>query len=96
VPSYFADPLVRRSPPLQKTPEARAPKAWMNSRLMQKLGASAGKQVLVNSTTKLTAALDDRLPDDCVRIAAAHPSTAPLGPMSGSVTLEKVAVEKAA
>jgi NADH-quinone oxidoreductase subunit G len=68
----------------------------MNSRLMHKLGVSAGKQVLVNSATKLTAALDDRLPDDCVRIAAAHPSSAPIGPMSGSVTLEKVAVERAA
>jgi NADH-quinone oxidoreductase subunit G len=96
VPIYFADPLVRRSPALQKTPEARSPKAWMNSRLMHKLGVSAGKQVLVNSATKLTAALDDRLPDECVRIAAAHPSSAPIGPMSGSVTLEKVAVERAA
>jgi NADH-quinone oxidoreductase subunit G len=96
VPSYFADPLVRRSPPLQKTPEARAPKAWMSSRLMQKLGVSAGRQVLVNAAVRLTAALDDQLPEDCVRIAAAHPSTAPIGPMFASVTLEKLAVERAA
>jgi NADH-quinone oxidoreductase subunit G len=96
VPSYFADPLVRRSAPLQKTPEARPPKAWMNSRLMRKLGVAAGQQVLVNSSAKLVAALDDKLPDECVRIAAAHPSTAPVGPMFGSVTLEKAAVEQAA
>jgi hypothetical protein len=31
-----------------------------------------------------------------VRIAAAHPSTAALGPMFGTVTLSKVASERAA
>jgi NADH-quinone oxidoreductase subunit G len=96
LPIYFADPLVRRSPPLQKTPEARTPKAWMNAQLMQKLGVSPGRQVLVNSAVKLGAALDEKLPEGCVRIAAAHPSTAPIGPMFGSVTLEKVAAERAA
>ncbi len=96
VPIYFADPLVRRSPPLQKTPDARPPRAWMNSRLLQKLGLSAGQQILVNSKAKLTTALDDKLPDECVRIAAAHPSTAPIGPMFASLTLEKVAVGRAA
>jgi NADH-quinone oxidoreductase subunit G len=96
VPIYFADPLVRRSPPLQRTPESRPPRAWMNSRLMQKLQVAAGQQVLVNSATRLLVALDDKLPEDCVRIAAAHPSTAGIGPMFGAVTLEKVAVGRAA
>ncbi|HUQ75645.1 MAG TPA: NADH-quinone oxidoreductase subunit NuoG [Burkholderiales bacterium] len=95
VPAYFADPLVRRSPPLQKTREARPPKAWMNSRLMQKLGIAAGQQVLVNSSAKLTAALDDKLPDECVRIATGHPSTAAL-PMFGSLKVEKAQVQQAA
>jgi hypothetical protein len=31
-----------------------------------------------------------------VRIAAAHPSTAAVGPMFGTLTLEKVAVGRAA
>jgi hypothetical protein len=31
-----------------------------------------------------------------VRIAAAHPSTAPIGPMFGTLALEKVAVGRAA
>jgi NADH-quinone oxidoreductase subunit G len=96
VPSYFADPLVRRSPPLQKTPEARPPRAWMNSRLMQRLAVSHGDKISVNGAARLDVALDDRLPDDCVRISAAHPSTAGIGPMFGSVTLEKVAVGRAA
>ena len=96
VPIYFADPLVRRSPPLQKTRDARPPQAWMNSRLLAKLGVAAGQPVRVNSSVKLMAALDDKLPDDCVRIAAAHPTTAAVGPMFGAVTLARVAVEAAA
>ena len=96
VPVYFTDPLVRRSPPLQKTRDARPPRAWMNSRLLAKLGVAAGQPVLVNSAIKLMAALDDQLPDECVRIAAGHPSTAALGAMFGTLTLAKSAAEKAA
>jgi NADH-quinone oxidoreductase subunit G len=99
VPIYFTDPIVRRSPPLQGTRDARAPRAWMNPRMLQKLGAKAGEQVLVRQSggeARLKAALDPHLPDDCVRIAAAHGSTAVLGPMFGEVTLEKIVVESVA
>jgi len=96
VPIYFADPLVRRSVPLQKTPDAQPPRAWMNAKLMARLGISAGQLVLAEGAARLPAALDDRLPDECVRIAAAHPLTAQLGPMFGTVSLKKVAVERAA
>jgi NADH-quinone oxidoreductase subunit G len=96
VPIYFADPLARRSPPLQKTKDARPPRAWMNSRLLAQLGVAAGQPVLVNGRVKLLAALDDRLPDECVRIAAAHPTTAGVGPMFGAVTLARAAAERAA
>jgi NADH-quinone oxidoreductase subunit G len=96
VPIYFADALVRRSPPLQKTRDSRPPRAWMNSRLLAKLGVAAGQPVLVNGQAKLMAALDDKLPDDCARIAAAHPTTAGVGPMFGAVTLAKAAAERAA
>jgi NADH-quinone oxidoreductase subunit G len=89
VPIYFTDPLVRRSPPLQKTRDARAPRAWMNSRLMTKLGVAAGQQVLVNDAVRLGAALDDKLPDECVRIAAGHPATASVGGMFGALTVER-------
>jgi NADH-quinone oxidoreductase subunit G len=34
---------------------------------------------------------DDRLPADCVRVAAAHALTAALGDMFGAVTLERIA-----
>jgi NADH-quinone oxidoreductase subunit G len=99
VPAYFADPLVRRSPPLQKTREARPPRAWMNATLLERVGVAAGQPVRVKTASgeaKLLAALDERLPHDCVRISAAHPATAPLGPMFGTLTLEKVAVQQAA
>ena len=99
VPIYFSDPIVRRSAPLQKTKDAQPPKAWMNARLMARLGISKTNYVLVKSgsgSAKLVAALDERLPDECVRIAAGHASTAELGPMFGTVTLERIAAERAA
>jgi NADH-quinone oxidoreductase subunit G len=96
VPAYFADPLVRRSPPLQETRQARLPAARMNARTLEKLGLRAGQPVLVQGRTKLEAALDAGVPDDCVRIAAAHPSTADAGPMFGTVRVEKLQVERAA
>jgi NADH-quinone oxidoreductase subunit G len=99
VPIYFADPLVRRAPALQKTRDAQPPRAWMNGRLLKKLGLAEGQAVLARmqaGPARLKAALDDKLPDDCVRIAAAHESTADLGAMFGAVSLEKAPVEKVA
>jgi NADH-quinone oxidoreductase subunit G len=99
VPIHFADPLVRRAPALQKTRDAQPPRAWMNGRLLKKLGLAEGQAVLARmqaGPARLKAALDDKLPDDCVRIAAAHESTADLGPMFGSLSLEKAPVEKVA
>jgi len=103
VPIYFADPLARRSPPLQRTRDAQAPRAWMNARLMQSLGVQAGGLVLVKQgqgaqagEAGLVAALDDKLPDNCVRVAAGHASTAELGPMFGAVSVEKITSQRAA
>ena len=104
VPIYFADPLVRRAPSLQKTRDAQPPRAFMNTKLMQSLGVTAGQPVLAKPSggngaageARLLAALDDALPDDCVRVSAAHPSTAALGPMFGSLSIEKLAAERAA
>ncbi|MDH3320692.1 MAG: NADH-quinone oxidoreductase subunit NuoG [Betaproteobacteria bacterium] len=99
VPIYFADPLVRRAPALQETRDAQPPRAWMNARLLQKLGVAPGQPLIVRQgegSARLAAALDDQLPDDCVRVAAAHASTAGLGPMFGSVELQKAPMEKVA
>jgi NADH-quinone oxidoreductase subunit G len=99
VPIYFADPLVRRAHALQRTRDAQPPKAWMNAALLQRLGVAAGQPVLVRQgagEARLVAALDERLPEGCVRVAAAHASTASLGAMFGELSLEKLAAVKAA
>jgi len=99
VPIYFADPLARRSVPLQKTRDARAPKAWMNKKLFAQLNLNSEEKIkitLEKGQAVLFAAIDDKLPDNCVRVAAGHASTAGLGAMFGAVTLERVSAEKAA
>ena len=59
--------------------------------LLAKLGLADGQAVRVKQgagEVGLTAALDDRLPRDCVRIAAAHSATRDMGPMSGELRVE--------
>jgi NADH-quinone oxidoreductase subunit G len=71
----------------------------MNSRLMGELGVAARQFVLVKQgagEARLMAALDDKLPDGCVRVAAGHASTAGLGAMFGTVQVQKATVQQAA
>jgi len=99
VPIYSADALVRRSPSLQKTSDARTPRCWMNAALLKSLEVAPGQPVLVRQGTgeaRLEAALDDKLPEGCVRVAAGHPSTAGLGAMFGSLSVARVEMEQAA
>jgi NADH-quinone oxidoreductase subunit G len=99
VPAYFADALVRRAESLQKTADAKPPRARMNANLMAELGVADGDRVLVRMGTgeaRLEAVADERVAKGCVRIAAAHPSTAALGAMSGVVSVEKISVREAA
>jgi len=99
VPINFADPLVRRSEPLQKAADSRPPRARMNAKLMAEFGLQDGDRVRVrlgSGVAELPAAVDDRLADNCVRIAAAHLSTAGLGPMFGQLKIEKITAMAAA
>jgi NADH-quinone oxidoreductase subunit G len=92
VPIFFSDPIVRRSPPLQATRAARPPRALANARTLAGFNVAPGDKVRARqgeASALLEAALDDTLPDDVVRIAAAHESTAGLGAMFGPVTLER-------
>jgi len=94
VPIYFADSLVRRAQPLQLTRDALPPSAWMPGALMDRLELREGDIVRITQQggeARLPVKRDDHLPADCVRVAAAHPLTAALGDMFGSVTLERVA-----
>jgi len=93
VPIHFADGLARRSPPLQHTADAQSPRASMNRGTAAGLQVAEGDQVRVTqggAVVMLFAHLDDRIPDGCVRVPAAHPLCAGLGPAGGEIGLERV------
>jgi NADH-quinone oxidoreductase subunit G len=93
VPIYFADALVRRSEPLQRTKDAQPPKARMHRVTLSSVGVAEGAQVKVKQgrgEAVLTAVVDAGVPPGVVRIAAAHASTCNLEGLSGPVSLEKV------
>ena len=93
VPIYFADALVRRAPSLQKTRDAQVPVARMNAATLAGVGAADGRSVRVKGSegvAVLNAVLDNTVPDGCVRIAAAHPSTATIGGLSDMIVVECV------
>ena len=91
VPIYFADPLVRRANSLQKTAEARAPVLRASAATLARLKLTAGASTRVKqdgAEATLEVALDDGVPEGCVRVPAAHRATATLGAMFGSITVE--------
>jgi NADH-quinone oxidoreductase subunit G len=92
VPIYATDAIVRHSAPLQQTNDAAPPKAWISAALAQKLGIAEGAGLKITQGTAsavLPAAIAPGLPDNVVRVAAAHVSTRTLGPMFGPITVEK-------
>ncbi|MDP2241322.1 MAG: NADH-quinone oxidoreductase subunit NuoG [Burkholderiales bacterium] len=94
VPIYAADAIVRRAPSLQKTRDAAPPVAWVNTALADRLGLRSGDQVRVvqgAGEAIVPAAIDNKLPADCIRLAAARAATADLGAMFGTVSVERVA-----
>jgi len=92
VPIYFSDAIARRSESLQQTVDAQAPNVKLSATLAQSLGLSAGSLVRVTQGTgsvTLPCAIESGLPNNVVRLAAAHASTAALGSMFGSIKVEK-------
>lgn len=92
VPIYFADALVRNAASLQKTSDASCPEARFNTVTLKELGLSANENVRVvqgGGSVVLTAVVDDAVPPSCVQVAAAHASTAVLGEMFGSISVER-------
>ncbi len=100
VPVYQADAIVRRAASLQQTHDANEPVAAMNGALFTQLGLRDGDSVRIvqgNGAATVAAVRDDRLPANCIRLPAAHPATAELGGMFGTITAERVsATEKVA
>jgi len=92
VPIYFSDAIARRSESLQQTVDAQAPNVKLSASLAKSLGVSAGSLVRVTQGTgsvTLPCAIESGLPNNVVRLAAGHASTAALGSMFGSIKVEK-------
>ena len=99
VPIYFADPLVRRSAPLQATRDAAVPRARANGRTLASCGLVSGDTVRVamdgGADCTLVCQLDERVADECVAIATASRATSGLPSLFGRVRLTKVASDAA-
>jgi NADH-quinone oxidoreductase subunit G len=92
VPIYSADLLARRAAALQKTHDALPPSARICTETLQALALSDGASVRVrqgSGEVVLTAKADPTVPAGCVRVAAAHVSTAALGEMFGAINVER-------
>ena len=92
VPIYSTDGIVRRAESLQQSSDAQAPRAVLSAALAQRLGVADGAAVLVTQgagSAILPALIDVRLPDNVVRLAAAHLATSTLGAMFGAISVEK-------
>ena len=92
VPIHFSDMLVRRAPALQRTLDAKAPAARMSAQTAEQLGLAAGAMVKLKQgagSALLPVEIDGGVPAGCVRVAAAHPSTANLAEMFGEITVER-------
>jgi NADH-quinone oxidoreductase subunit G len=95
VPIYATDPIVRRAASLQLTVDAQPPVAHLPQVLWQRLGLTMGDAVRVaqgEAQVVLPAVLDATLASGVVRVSAGHPNTAPLGPMFGTVSVEKASM----
>ena len=93
-PIYAADAIARRAPALQKTRDGQPPVASMNRALAEKLGLRDGDSVRVwqgGGEAMVAYAIDDKLPAECIRLAAAREETAALGAASAELTVERVA-----
>lgn len=94
VPQYEADPIVRRSIPLQKTKYNIKPMARMHSEELRVQGLLEGDLVLAKQdkgSAILTVQRDDHVAKGCVRVTAAHEDTIGLGDLMGDIVIEKLA-----
>ncbi len=97
-PIYAADAIARRAPSLQKTRDGLPPAASMNRALADQLALRDGDSVRVGQgggAAVVAYVIDDKLPMNCVRLAAAREETAALGAAHAGLTLERVAGRQA-
>jgi NADH-quinone oxidoreductase subunit G len=90
---YAADAIVRRAPSLQRTRDAAPPLAVMHPATAERIGLRAGDLVRIvqgGGEAVVPFAVDRRVPEDCVRLAAARPEVAALGAMYGTIAASAV------
>jgi NADH-quinone oxidoreductase subunit G len=90
---YAADAIVRRAPSLQRTRDAAPPVAAMHPATADRLGLREGDAVRIvqgGGEAVVSCALDRRLPENCIRLAAARPEVSGLGAMFGSIAAHPV------
>jgi len=90
---YAGDPIVRRSPALQLTRDAkRGNQAGLNQKLFTELGLKEGDAVRVtqgSQSVDMSAILEANLAPGVVRISAGTMASAKLGSMFGPVTVSR-------
>jgi len=99
VPQYEADPIVRRSEPLQKTKYNIQRKARMSPEDLRMLAIEEGDAVLVKQdqgSAVLIVRADAHVAQGCVRVAASHKQTIGLGDLMGDIEIEKIPAEEQA
>ncbi|MGB7303877.1 MAG: NADH-quinone oxidoreductase subunit NuoG [Burkholderiaceae bacterium] len=92
IPIYSGDPLVRRAKSLQLTRDARAPRARMHSQTAGELGLDDADSVSVSVNGQrviVPLSRDNAVAPGTLHLAAAHPSTAGLDGLFGTVNVER-------
>jgi NADH-quinone oxidoreductase subunit G len=91
---YSSDALVRRAGSLQATPDAlSAGRVRMNSQQAEKAGMRDEYRVTVTQgehSVTMDVAIDDSVPDNCVRVQAGTDASAALGAAFGPIKIERV------
>ena len=92
IPQFQVDPIVRRSPPLQKTRHKAPAIAAMHGEQLVKLGLTDGQLVSVrqnDGSLILPVRRDDRVPLGVVRVIAGDSATLALGDLMGEIFVEE-------
>jgi len=89
---YGTDPLVRRGEALQQTPHAGEARPTLSPATAERLGVAEGDWVIIDQggpSVCLEASVDDAIADDTVWLPAGLEDTAGLGPVHGSVNIQR-------
>ncbi len=92
VPIYAADGLVRRADALQETVDAESLSIRLNVGEAERRGLRGADQAVVaqdGASVKLPVAIDPRVPDGCVWLAAGVPGSEGLGGQIAPIRLER-------